>query len=858
MRMGNRFLLLLFLGSGMPVSGQDAPTTEVRRAIPVNAIRPAVAAPAIPVMKAIPIQANSSPAPPVSPAPTPCLSPASSPQRVNSPISNRTASDDAGSIRLGPSSVSDPVAAANAQLGVADGFYARNDHSSAVPEYEKFLIMAPKEHPDRTRALYRLGESQRLMGSTDAAEATFGSILSASSATDPYRSGASFRLGELRQSAGDPSAAANNFASAAAGTKDPAVRQAAVYRQAECLEKTGRQKEADVLFSSLLSVEDSKGATNAPSGVYWVPSLQHLAANASATGNKEAAIGYYARILSRPAPGETKAEAALRSAALLTELGRQEEARELFAMVASSKDTGSLRGIAALALLRMAAAVGDDETVLKLSQEAVSPNQANRPEILLLRADALRRKGRNPEALELYDAIMRESPGSAAAAKAPFQRLLTLHATRSPALRTEIDEYLLTAADPGDRARAKLLKAEATLAAKDYAGAAVLYAEIDTSVLPPAAKPDILYKQAWSLLQAGNREGGTKALSLFLESYPSEERAPAALAQRAMLRQEAKDFEGALGDFNLLAQNYPRSPERELALQQKALLLGQLRRNAEMAETFGELLNDYPASKAAAQAHYWRGWVAFESKDYSKALTEFLESRKLDPSQFGERAGLRILLCQYYLGDAPATTREAASLKSSLIPPEVGRWIARKSLEKGDKPTAEKFLVPLVKQGLPGATDPDIQGMLAATLVGQGKFKEALAPAAACLKLARDPASRAKALLVSAQIQRSLNNLSAARSQTEEAMLLQPEGPLNAEARMLSGEILAAQRDFTGAAKSYLTVAYLNDDGALSEKALGKAAEAYHRAENAVEEQRVREELRKRQTHDAVSPSPTP
>lgn len=860
MRIGKGLLPLLGLASLVPAPAQDVPTPEIRRAIPVPPRESAPPVPRdIPVMRAIPV--NSPPAAASTPPPAPSVSPF--PQRITAPFSNRTMGDDAGSIRIGPSAAPDPAAAARAQLAVADGFYSRKDPASAVAEYEKFLIMVPKDHPDREKALYRLGESQRLMGSDAAAEATYATLLSAS-ATGPYRPGAAFRLGELRDAAGDPAAAATNFATAAAGTADPSIRQAAIYRQAECFQKTGRQKEADALFTSLLATEaDAMGNADSPqksrpTNPYLVPTLLHLASNAIAAGNKEAAIAHYGRILSSSAKGEARAEAALRSAALLAELGKQEEARRLFATVAESKDAGSWHRVATLALLRLAAAAGDDDAVLKLSQESVASDEENRPEILLLRADALRRKGRNPEALALYDTIMREAPRSTAAAKAPFQRLLSLHAARSPSLASEIDQYLLTASDPGDVARARLLKAEATLAAKDYAGAAVLYGEIDASALPPAAKPDILYKQAWALLQAGNREGGTKALSLFLQSFPSEERAPAALAQRAMLRQESKDFEGALADFNLLAQSYPKAPERELALQQKALLLGQLQRNAGMDEAFGELLRDYPGSKAAAQAHYWRGWVAFEAKDYAKALTELAGARTADPKQFGERAGLRILLCHYYLGDAPATAREAAAIKPSLIPPEVGRWLGQKSLESGDRAAAERFLAPLAKEGLPGASDPEIQGMLASSLTGQGKFKEAQAPASACLKLSRDPASRAKALLVLADIQRSLKNFTSAAAQIEEAMLLQPEGPINAEARLLSGDILASRQDFPGAAKAYLTVAYLNDDEGLATRAFGKAAEAYRRAGNTTEEQKAREELRKRQSHAAVSPSPAP
>lgn len=854
-----RSLLLLVSGAAVlipPLPAQENTVPEVRRALPAGTPLHTFSS-EVPIMKALPAAAPgavSSPRTERSPAPTPFPSP---------PVGN-----DPGSIRIAPVPSADPGAAAKAQLAVADGFFSRKDPASAVPEYERFLIMVPKDHPDRERALYRLGESQRLMGNGSAAATTFSSIL-AGSPPGPFCPAAAFRLGELEE-ATDPAGAASRFDFAAKGTADPSVRQAALWHQAACLEKTGKSREAEALLLTLAdpgrgqSVQQKPPGTDAAAkaplpGPYVVPALLRLASNAAASGRKEDALGFYGKIVSSAAEGEPRAEAGVKSALIQSELGRRDEARKLFATVAGAKDAGPWRGVAALGLMRLSSADGDDDAVLKASQAALEGNSDSKPEILLLRADALRRKGRNNEALALYDSVMRDYPASNAASKAPFGRLLSLHATRSPNLVPEIDQYLLTASDPGDRARAQLLKAEATLAAKDYAGAAVLYSQIDSSALPPSAKPDILYKQTWALLQAGDRDGGTAALSLFLKSYPDDERAPAALAQRAMLRQEAKDFEGALADFSLIEEKYPKAAERELALQQKALLLGQLRRNGEMAETFSRLLADYPKSPAAAQAHYWKGITAFEAKDYPKALEELALARTGDPKQFGERAGLRILLCHYYLGNAPAAAREAAALKPSLIPPEAGRWLGQNSLEAGDKAAAERFLAPLAKEGMPGASDPEIQGMLASALTGQAKFKEAQASAAACLKLARDPASRAKALLVAAEIQRALNNLAAANAQVEEAMLLQPEGPVNAEARILGGDILCSKHDYTAAAKAYMTVALLNgEDGKIAARALERAASAYHRAGNLPEEQRIREELRRKRDHVPVSAVKSP
>jgi TolA-binding protein len=89
-------------------------------------------------------------------------------------------------------------------------------------------------------------------------------------------------------------------------------------------------------------------------------------------------------------------------------------------------------------------------------------------------------------------------------------------------------------------------------------------------------------------------------------------------------------------------------------------------------------------------------------------------------------------------------------------------------------------------------------------------------------------------------------------------MLLQPEGPINAEARLLCGDILAAKQDHTAAAKAYMTVALLNDDDVLARKALTRAAEAYRKAGNAAEAQKTLEELRNRGAHVPVSATPKP
>ncbi len=854
-----------------------APEPEVRRALPVTESftptptttprpTPTSSPTAIPVRKALPAHPSSTSTSAPTPLPqlpqsqrsfeTPSISPtASAPSSSAAAHAEASPNDAPGSIRLTPAFTADPAALAASQLAIADGCYGRKQPGMAIPEYEKFLIMAPQTAPDRERALYRLGESQRQMGSMTASESTFLKLIT-EYPNGQYVPSSSFRLGEMREARGEYPNAADNFAVTAKGASDPSIRLASLYHQALCLEKSGRQQEGEVLFRSVASEKMTGTATNP----YRTPTLMHLASMATNSGKKADALADYNEVMSVETKGENFSEAALKAAQLESDLGHPDEARKILERVASSKDSGRWQGVASLGALRLAAQSGDNAAVLKAADGALATDSENKPEILLLQANALRKSGKNAKALENYDTILREYPGSKASAEAPFQRLLVLHAMRKPELTTEIDHYLLTASDPSDRARAQLLKAESTLMASKYQEAALLYHNLPANDLPPSAKPDLLYKEAWALMQANTQSASDQskpvnpdlqtetivALTHFIESCPDDERTPASLAQRGLLNLKQKNFDAAVDDFTLLETRYPKAPERELALQQKALLLGQQQKNEEMVKTFTLLLHDYPKSSARPEAHYWIGLTALDHKDYATAVTELAEARKEDPKQFGERAGLRILLARYDQNDAGEASREAMALKPSLIPPEVGRWLGLKTMEAGDPAKAERFLAPLIKSGLPGNTDSEIQGALAQSLIMQGKLKEAQTPAAACLKMAKDPASRAKALLMSAAIERSLKDFAAASSMVEEAMLLQPEGPINAEARILSGDLLAAKQDYSGAAKAYITVAVLYDDASLAPKALARAADAYGKAGNQLESQKALDELHRR------------
>jgi len=80
----------------------------------------------------------------------------------------------------------------------------------------------------------------------------------------------------------------------------------------------------------------------------------------------------------------------------------------------------------------------------------------------------------------------------------------------------------------------------------------------------------------------------------------------------------------------------------------------------------------------------------------------------------------------------------------------------------------------------------------------------------------------------------------------EEIMLLQPEGRVNAEARLLAGEVQLERGNFDDAGKAFKGVALLYDDPAITPRALDKAALAYRQAGKTDEADRLARELHER------------
>jgi TolA-binding protein len=396
-----------------------------------------------------------------------------------------------------------------------------------------------------------------------------------------------------------------------------------------------------------------------------------------------------------------------------------------------------------------------------------------------------------------------------------------------------VDQFLQSNPASERADQAKLLKAEAFYKQGNYVEAAPIYAEIRDAQLSPKLRADAAYKLVWCYVQTKDIPRRVEACTFYIQTFPDGAQASATLAQRAMAYQQDKNYDVALADLNTILSRYPAAKEREAALQQKALILGQQGNTKGMSDTFKQLLKEFPKSSVAAQAQFYIGKAAFDAKDYKNAIIALNAARQLNKEQYYDAASVRIVSAYFYLKDRKSLTTEVDSFlaanPNAAIPANILEWLGVENYNEKNYPAAEKYLSALGKMNNPGVK-PDFWFYLGDTESRLKNFAEAENAFGQYLQTATDPAGKAKVLLALGAAKIGVHKPDDAEKIAQEIMTLQPEGQVNAEARLLAGDVQVERGRFDDAGKAFMGVALLYDDPAITPRALSKAAAAYEKA----------------------------
>jgi TolA-binding protein len=745
----------------------------------------------------------------------------------------------------------EPEASDRRQLDYANGLFSRKLYDLAAPEYEKFLGQYPGA-PGRSSAYFYLAECYRALNKTGAARSSFQNVLD-NYGDSEFGGPAAYGIAEILFNQKDFAGALPLFHKASAKSKEPALALSARYFEARCLENVDRKDEAQNLYQQVAEAKNPNP--------YREDARMAAGTIALSKGRKLDAFRNYEALANETQKPALKAEATVRAGMVAidlqqTEKGKidkamAEKALSLLQKGRSLPEAGKWRAIAQVGLLRLQYQSGQyDKVIAEYKRGEKELPEEVRAEMMLIVGNSHRQLGHTEDADEVYRQIIERYPAKEEAKDAQYQRLINFYNTNAPTLLTEIDEYLASNPTPERADQAKLLKAEHFYKAQQFADAAPIYAELRASQLSPKLRAESAYKLGWCFVQLKDGVNVVDAFDYFIKGFPDSPQMPSALTQRALANQAAKNYDAALQDINTLLAKYPGAREREAALQQKALILGQKDDSKGMSDAFRQLLKEFPKSSVAAQANYYIGKAAFEAKDYKGALGPLDAARQLNKEQYYNLATLRIVSSHFYLKDRPALTKEVdafvAANPEARVPAEILEWLGIEYYNEKNYVAAARFFELLGKSENLGNVKPDFWFYLADAQTKLKNFAGAETAYEKYLQVATDPAAKAKTLLALGAAKISAHKPDDAQKIAEEIMRLQPEGRVNAEARLLAGDVQVERENFDEAGKAFMGVALLYDDPAITPRALQKAAFAYQKAGKKDEADRVAKQLREK------------
>jgi tetratricopeptide (TPR) repeat protein len=766
------------------------------------------------------------------------------PAEIRRPPEPTGPKDDATTIRLSPSTGGQPSTTPDElQIDIANNLYARKQFDQAAPEYEKYLNVFPTA-AQRQAALYRLGECYRQLNRMAAATSCYRNLLVEAKESGDFVGPANYRLGTVYYGDKDYRSAYPHFQRSAQLAKANDVLLASIYYQALCLEKLDRHLETREIYERIAEI----GGDNP----YRDFARLSLGTQAYAEGRKLEALRQF-EALSRDASKETlKAEATLKAGLLASELGQFDAATGFLQKVIDWPGTeinAATRGDARLGLLRLYYRANKYPQLLTAYESfkaQLSPE--NRAEAMLLAGNAQRQLDKPAEALAIYNQLLKEFPRSPQAADVAFQRVVTLYTSNDPGLSKATDDFLLTNPDPDKADKVRLIKAELLFKKEKFAEAAAAYSQVQESAyIEPKYRAEAMYRVGYCYNQLKLPDQVIEAYSRFLRAFPESPLAAKALTQRGLSYQQFRNFPAALQDFNTLLIDFPKSKEREIALRQKALLQGQLEDSKGMVDTFRLLLKDFPQTDSAGLANYWIGRTSFEAKNYPQAVSA-LEAARAD-KEFAAKSWMLLILSYFNAQDRDKLEAEATEYVKAGISPAIPAQVLNDlgsylfELRKYDR--AEPFLAAAAAS--PTNVVADVWLVLARCRLFLRDYAGAKTASESYLETKPVlPAAKAQGLLAHGEALVGLGKFDDAQKNAEEALTLQPEGRLNAEGRLLTGQVSLGRGNALEAAKAFQAVSVLYDDPDLTPRALALAAQAYRRANKAADAAKIEDELKTR------------
>ncbi len=712
---------------------------------------------------------------------------------------------------------------------------ATNDQASkvlayqrAIPRLAAYLERFPR-HANAEAAMYYLGECYYHSGSLDDAKRVLHGVV------NRYRQGryvalASNRLGYDAVALKKYDQAAVHFGRVATMSSTAHERYRGRYQEASCYRYAG---DNDKAIQSYAMVEAAKDAP----AVYRENAKLRLGHLYLAKKDLEKAAEKFEALMLPDVVANLRIEATLNVGLLALQRKDSEKAERCFKAVLLSSEE-KFKPSAQAALMNSMYSAKNYQGVVDVMKRG---NHKGTPATEAIKYAIAGRSSyqlkRYHEAIKLFAQAERQMPLSAEAFEAGYFRLLCFFNIKGANIPMQVDAFLEIYQNRYPKHerihKALLMKAETLFDGDKPREAAAAYNQINASAVGEANRANLLFKRGWCLSLSGDHNGAVRSFTDFLSGYAEDERSSKVIARRGKSYLALGDRASALKDFDLLIQRFPKDKLAALAWQNSARIKKEDQDYADMIRRYEAMLKGFPdlRKSTVANANYWIGWGNYQLKRYADVIPALEQAIKLEPDKYGFNAGMLIVYSAYAMKDKEhlqsAVDEILKSNKKEKISSAIYRWLGVQCFNAGEMKLCERYLTMGTTPLEPRQTPKSFWKMLGKARVETGKYEEALVAIKNFLDVVEQPFWKAETLLDQAGAYLGLEKLDDAKRSAEEGLQLRPKGRVNADLRMILGDIAYNNKDYAAAAAYYVVVVQLFvDDPKLRPEALFKAHKA--------------------------------
>ena len=703
------------------------------------------------------------------------------------------------------------------------------------------------DNPRAEQAWWYLGNSHYQSGMIDDARRCFSTLINRYG-RGKWVAAAAYTLAADHYNRGEYAFAAPMFERYAANTEKPEERARGNYLAGNSYRMLGRNREA--IGSLRRVIEDPAGSHFAPQAKTALGQLH------AADGKFQEALALFEEVLATDATPKVRGEAALGAALAAAKLGRSTDSDRHLFLILKSSGMEDFRAEAQTVLMSNAFERKDYREVVRIyrSSESKASGEKEGTRLMIAARAHLRMKS-YAEALPLFREVERIAKAdSELAFDAAYHRLLCFFQVEGQFVTEQVDAFLqlYKKSRPKDARihTAMMMKAEALFSKKDAANAAKIYSQVDSSLLSAKNLPGFLYQRAWCLAEAGDHSGAVRSFDEFITRFPKDSRVASAIAKRAWAHAELSEPRKALADYDQLIANSATPKELvSLAWLESARLSRKENNMAEMMSRYQGLLQNVGdlSANLRAEANYWIGWGLVKSNKASESVKHLETARSLRPNAYAKHAGILLVLGYFAAQDAPKLTTEIQlAIKNDFasdIPVQALQWCGIQAYNSGDFKLAAQCLSLIASPDDPRSSPKEVWRYLAKARLETKNPEGALTAADNALAIEDNPTWKADSLLDRGRALFLLNRPSEARSASDQAMKLQPQGRTSAGLRILRGDLEMKAKAPRKAAAEYLIVVNFHEDRELKPKALDGLIKALAQQGDKAQAEKYRSQL---------------